>query len=207
MLQDTRSLGLHSLPNSFSAQSFHRLRREINIIFNFFRIYFLSISWCCHCDRNHSNSFMSHAGEWWWGGGKMYIMISLNSVAIYCSLKNKLYLAVLVENMQEHWTEKEKYILKKLLAGLPICPSNIHQILIKYINHIYQKPSGSQNRSDSTHKFFIRTNLGDDKTLMKTTMVTISSIMKMLVTLMLMMSLMSMRLISNHEGVTELRQV
>ena len=40
------------------------------------------------------------------------------------------------------------------------------------INHIYQKPSGSQNRSDSTHKFFIRTDLGDGKTLMKTTMVT-----------------------------------
>ena len=76
------------------------------------------------------------------------------------------------------------------------------------INHIYQKPSGSQNRSDSTHKFFIRTDLGDDKTLMKTTMVTISLIMKMLVMLMLMMSLMSMRLISNHKGdVTELGQV
>ena len=129
----------------------------------------------------------------------MYIMISLNSVAIYCSLKNQLYLAVLVENMQEHWTEKEKYILKKLSVGLPTCP----QILIIF----NKKPSGSQNRSDGTHEFFIRTDLGDDKTLMKTTMVTISSIMKMLVTLMLMMSLMSMRLISNHEGVTELRQV
>ena len=63
--------------------------------------------------------------------------------------------------MQEHWTEKEKYNLRKLLAGLTPCPSNI--------NHIYQKPSGSQNCSDSTHKFFIRTDLGDGKTLMKTT--------------------------------------
>ena len=129
----------------------------------------------------------------------MYIMILLNSVffpAIYCSLKNQLYLAVLVKNMQEHWTEKEKYNLRKLLAGLTPCPSNI--------NHIYQKPSGSQNRSDSTHKFFIRTDLGGGKTPMKTTMVTISFIMKMLV-MMLMMSSMSMWLISNHErNVTEL---
>ena len=91
----------------------------------------------------------------------MYIMISLNSVAIYCSLKNQLYFAVLVENMQEHWTEKEKYILKKLSVGLPTCP----QILIIF----NKKPSGSQNRSDGTHEFFIRTDLGDDKTLMKTT--------------------------------------
>ena len=75
------------------------------------------------------------------------------------------------------------------------------------INHIYQKPSGSQNRSDSTHKFFIRTDLDDDKTLMKTTMVTSSLIMKMLL-MVLMMSSMSMWLISNHESnVTELGQM
>ena len=63
-------------------------------------------------------------------------MILLNSVvfpAIYCSLINQLYLAVLVENMQEHWTEKEKYTLRKLLAGItPHAP----QILIIFIKNL-----------------------------------------------------------------------